>query len=88
MPLQPHSYVFLRAIRGVPITILFAMQVIDTPVTIPHLSRLTGYDHPEIDQALLLLESLRLVRLTPRGWVFPGFPQVSAPPATAGFSPN
>ena len=59
----------LPALKGPPISCLYAIQCTDIPATIPCLTVVTGYSVQEVRRALVFLEEINLIkRASRRTW--------------------
>ena len=67
MPRLKKEILLLRTLKGAPMSILFAFQIINQPLDIPLLSLATGYSVDEILTALLTLREMGVVMEHPGG---------------------
>jgi hypothetical protein len=59
--MDPFLSLTLRTLKGAPLSCMIAMFIFDEPATLESLYLATGYDYYDINQAMRLLRSMRIV---------------------------
>lgn len=62
----------VRALKGAPLSVLFALFLLKQPVTQEFLERTTGYTDKPVSQALAYLQENGLIQKVARGWLLTG----------------